>query len=684
METITAARADKDAPTVDSAIGLANPGFRVFPLLRFSKRPAEAGWPDSASNDHDAIRAVWRRAGEGCNIGVLCGPGALADGDGLVVVDADLHKPGAAAALAELEACGALPRTRAVSTPRGGKHFYFRTAPGLRIANGADCLGKGIDVRGEHGYVVGPGSYVIDLEKGFAGAYSVIDAAPLARAPPALLSRLSAAPERRRDADDAPACEPDLPDNIEAARQYLRRDARPAIEGEHGNVRTYTIACQARAYGLSEMATLELMREEYNPRCVPPWDDEGLETIVANAHRYAKDPLGYDAPQVVCARLCAGWDASTALPPETASLRLLTAGGVAPSPPRRFPLLNMDAVRQQLVSDYLLKGLLPKTGLVVIWGAPKVGKTFVIVDMLMHVAFGWPYRGRRVKQGVVVYCALEGVAGFSKRLAAFHQAKIAALGQPVDTAAFKIMAQPLSLVAEQKNFVEALASQLGEGNPPAVVVIDTLNRSFEGSESEDKAMTAYVRAATAIIDRFGCAVVIVHHCGLKEDRMRGHTALKGALDVELQIERDSAGSIVTRVAVAKDMAKGAEIVSRLQVVTVGLDEDGDPIESCIVEPADAATGDAEGVRTVMDCFAELLAADAVAAPGGGVLGVAEKALRDRFKAAWRSTRGASDDTAAKAYRRAKERLEREGRLAFLLGGVVVEPQHEGRAAGVSF
>ena len=42
------------------------------------------------------------------------------------------------------------------------------------------------------------------------------------------------------------------------------------------------------------------------------------------------------------------------------------------------------------------------TGLAVVWGAPKCGKSFWTFDALMHVALGWEYRGRRVRQGTIV------------------------------------------------------------------------------------------------------------------------------------------------------------------------------------------------------------------------------------------------------------------------------------------
>jgi len=74
------------------------------------------------------------------------------------------------------------------------------------------------------------------------------------------------------------------------------------------------------------------------------------------------------------------------------------------------------------------------------------------------------------------------------------------------------MASPLSLVADQAAFVQSIRAQLVDKKPVAVI-IDTLNRSLAGSESDDKDMAAYVRASDAIRDAFKCVVVIVHHCG---------------------------------------------------------------------------------------------------------------------------------------------------------------------------
>src|SRR5262249_9392477 len=59
------------------------------------------------------------------------------------------------------------------------------------------------------------------------------------------------------------------------------------------------------------------------------------------------------------------------------------------------------------------------------------------------------------------------------------------------------------------------------------------NRSLAGSESSDEDMTAYLNAADAISEAFGCVIIIVHHCGVDGTRPRGHTSVTGTADVQL-------------------------------------------------------------------------------------------------------------------------------------------------------
>src|ERR1700675_3778031 len=87
---------------------------------------------------------------------------------------------------------------------------------------------------------------------------------------------------------------------------------------------------------------------------------------------------------------------------------------------RRFELIPFNKIAFDTTPAYLVKGIVPRVGLCVFWGPPKCGKSFLVFDMLMHVALGWPYRERRVQQGPIVYCAFEGQTGLRNRVEAFR------------------------------------------------------------------------------------------------------------------------------------------------------------------------------------------------------------------------------------------------------------------------
>ena len=101
-----------------------------------------------------------------------------------------------------------------------------------------------------------------------------------------------------------------------------------------------------------------------------------------------------------------------------------------------------------------------------------------------------------------------------------------------------------NLITEHRLLISDVAEQLGAINP-VVVVLDTLNKSLVGSENKDVDMGAYVRAAEAVRDKFGCVVVIVHHCGYDDTRPRGHSSLPGAVDAQLAVARNEEVVTVT-------------------------------------------------------------------------------------------------------------------------------------------
>ena len=81
-------------------------------------------------------------------------------------------------------------------------------------------------------------------------------------------------------------------------------------------------------------------------------------------------------------------------------------------------------------------------------------------------------------------------------------------------------------------------------------------------------------------------MIIIHHCGVDGSRPRGHTSLTGAADAQHAVARDPADNIMITVEWMKDGPEGDVIVSRLEQVQVGIDEDGEAVTSCVVVEAD--------------------------------------------------------------------------------------------------
>jgi AAA domain len=257
-----------------------------------------------------------------------------------------------------------------------------------------------------------------------------------------------------------------------------------------------------------------------------------------------------------------------------------------------FPLTAFSDIK--LVAEernYIVKGLLPRSGLAVVWGPPKSGKSFWCMDILLHAALGWEYRGRKVQQANGVYVALEGRNGIPARVEAFK------IRHEINEAPFHLVTHPLNLILDAGALIASIKAQDVE---PGVVCLDTLNRSLVGSESKDEDMSAYIAAAGKIEEAFGCLVVIVHHCGVDATRPRGHTSLTGAVEVQLAVKKGDDGVVAVTVERAKDLEEGAEIFSKLEVVDVGVDPDSDPITSLVVVPTDAPQATSRGRKPSAD------------------------------------------------------------------------------------
>ena len=244
------------------------------------------------------------------------------------------------------------------------------------------------------------------------------------------------------------------------------------------------------------------------------------------------------------------------------------------SQPPRYRLLNGSDLEQLPPLVWLVKGVLPATGIAGIYGPSGSGKSFLCLDLAISIANGKSWFGRRVNAAPVVYAALEGEAGFKQRVDAWRLH----YGQPLPQN-LHFMLQPFKLPVDED--VEAFAKVLPTG---CVVFIDTLNRAAPTSdENNSKDMGTMIEAAKRLQTLTEGLVVLVHHTGKNASAgLRGHSSLIAALDAAIEVSRDG-DSRQWSVAKSKDGEDGNCERFKLKVERVGLDSDGDAITSCFVE-----------------------------------------------------------------------------------------------------
>lgn len=265
--------------------------------------------------------------------------------------------------------------------------------------------------------------------------------------------------------------------------------------------------------------------------------------------------------------------------------KVITPGQAARSETLRRALIPLEEIEVDLHSSYLVKGWLDRGAFSAVYGPSNVGKTFLASDLGMHIAAGRDWYGRRVcEPASVVYVAGEGGRGLKKRLAALWKEKPdicrATRGR------FHLLPLPLNL-ASRADAEAVIDLALALGMDLGLVILDTLARSIgTGDENSSTDMGAFIGSADLIRAETGAHVMAIHHTGKDAAKgLRGHSALLGAVDTSIEISRE--GEVITAEArKQRDMETGQTFSYTLQAVTLGQDQDGDDVRSCVVRPTE--------------------------------------------------------------------------------------------------
>ena len=252
----------------------------------------------------------------------------------------------------------------------------------------------------------------------------------------------------------------------------------------------------------------------------------------------------------------------------------------------RLLVESWDSIKDEPV-EWLIDSIIPKRAFVALYAPPASYKSFISLDLAEAIATGRDWMGYRIpKKGAVLYICGEGHGGMGARVKA---CKIQ--NKSPDGANLYIIRAQLNLrsspedFAELVNAINALIAEIDE--PLEIIILDTLMRMSGGgfNENSSEDMGAFITQAGKLQEIYECALMVIHHSGKDVTKgLRGHSSLLGAVDTELEIQRQDSvinssdaaviGNAILTVSKQKDGADSIQIGIEVISIEIGMSDLG--------------------------------------------------------------------------------------------------------------
>ena len=175
------------------------------------------------------------------------------------------------------------------------------------------------------------------------------------------------------------------------------------------------------------------------------------------------------------------------------------------------------------------------TGAYILAGAPKIGKSFLVAQIAYHISSGRPLWGYQVRQGTVLYLALEDDEGRLQRRM-YRMFGVEGANSLYFATNAKLIGSGLD--GQLENFVQ-------EHRDTRLIVIDILQKVRETVNDSYSYSSDYdvIGKLKQFADKHGVCVLIVHHtrkqpAGDSFEMISGTTGLLGCADGALLMQKE--------------------------------------------------------------------------------------------------------------------------------------------------
>lgn len=441
----------------------------IFPCIEVpgpkEKKPYIKGGEKfcNATNDPNIIRQMWSKYPNAL-IGVGCGK------SGVVVIDLDTKNghngPFVWSQIAQDPDIITVEQT----TQSGGKQLIFKADPNRPIIQGSNVKGySGVDIRNENGYFIAAPSVIRRGERlcrySWTEGQSPFDMEP-AEMPDWLWELFKAdAPKADGKKEEGPFKLPEGP--IPAGSQ---------------DTTMFKFVSALRAKGMREDLIRNAIREQLK-QCPPagePWTEADIDRWMNTTRKY---------------------DTNTPEPAPATTIDDSLPESLAEFNQRDIPPL-----------EFYVQDFIPKRGRTMISATTNKGKSIFAQNLALMIAAGeGSFLEKDIKEKArVLYCDLEmGESALQQRFKAMNKDGLDLSG------VFVKSMSGLNLLDEtHQQTLEKWISEL----KIELLIIDPLGSSWFGDENCKKEVQGVTTYLNTLIDRFGIAVVCVHHWRKSTDK----------------------------------------------------------------------------------------------------------------------------------------------------------------------